>query len=112
MMAEIAGQVGIIVAAFDPAAPRTTADGLRDLWLQFEPKSMGGIKAEQREQQEQQNQQQAEATKTQEETERDLANEQWLRRIPDDPAGLLRRKFRYESQQRSEERRDSNENSW
>ena len=28
------------------------------------------------------------------------ATEQWLRRIPDDPAGLLRRKFRYQYQQR------------
>lgn len=28
------------------------------------------------------------------------ALEQWLRRIPDDPAGLLRRKFRYQYQQR------------
>ncbi|MCG6970293.1 MAG: VWA domain-containing protein [Gammaproteobacteria bacterium] len=27
------------------------------------------------------------------------ANEQWLRRIPDDPGGLLRRKFLYQSQQ-------------
>ena len=67
---------------------------------------------EQREQEQQNRQQQAEQTKSQEETERELANEQWLRRIPDDPAGLLRRKFRYESQQRSEERRDSNEDSW
>ena len=25
------------------------------------------------------------------------ANEQWLKRIPDDPGGLLRRKFRYQS---------------
>ncbi len=29
------------------------------------------------------------------------ALEQWLRRVPDDPAGLLRRKFEYETQQRS-----------
>jgi len=27
------------------------------------------------------------------------ANDQWLRRIPDDPGGLLRRKFQYQSQQ-------------
>ncbi len=67
---------------------------------------------EQQEQQEQDRQQRAERTKTPEEMERDLANELWLRRIPDDPAGLLRRKFRYESQQRSEERRSSNENNW
>jgi Ca-activated chloride channel family protein len=30
----------------------------------------------------------------------DPATEQWLRRIPDDPGGLLRRKFRYQYQQR------------
>ena len=29
----------------------------------------------------------------------DQATEQWLRQIPDDPAGLLRRKFEYESKQ-------------
>ena len=33
-------------------------------------------------------------------TERDEASERWLRRIPDDPGGLLRRKFRYQYQQR------------
>ena len=52
MKAEIAGQVGLILAAYDPAAPGATADGLRHLWLQFEPKSIAGIKVEQREQQE------------------------------------------------------------
>ena len=31
------------------------------------------------------------------------ALEQWLRRIPDDPAGLLRRKFRYQYQQRDKD---------
>jgi 3-methyladenine DNA glycosylase AlkD len=49
---ELADQVGAILAAYDPAAPRATADALRGLWLQFEPKSVAGIKAEQREQQE------------------------------------------------------------
>ncbi|MHB1201137.1 MAG: hypothetical protein ACYCZ6_16605, partial [Polaromonas sp.] len=29
-------------------------------------------------------------------SERQLAEEQWLRRIPDDPGGLLRRKFMIE----------------
>lgn len=38
-----------------------------------------------------------------EELERDQAMEQWLRRVPDDPSGLLREKFRYESQQRQKE---------
>ena len=35
-----------------------------------------------------------------ERTEDQQAMEQWLRRIPDDPGGLLRRKFEYESQLR------------
>ena len=34
--------------------------------------------------------------------EAQLAEEQWLRRIPDDPGGLLRRKFRYQYQQQAE----------
>jgi Ca-activated chloride channel family protein len=39
----------------------------------------------------------------QEDLEKDQAMEQWLRRIPDDPSGLLRQKFRYESQQRQQQ---------
>ena len=35
--------------------------------------------------------------------ERDQATEQWLRRVPDDPSGLLREKFRYESFQRQQQ---------
>ena len=31
-----------------------------------------------------------------------MAAEQWLRRIPDDPGGLLRRKFLYQYQQRAQ----------
>ena len=49
---EIVDQVDGILAAYDPAAPGDTADALRGLWLQFEPKSVGGIRAELREQQE------------------------------------------------------------
>ena len=41
---------------------------------------------------------QAEARERQQEDQQ--ANEQWLRRIPDDPGGLLRRKFQYQYQQR------------
>jgi Ca-activated chloride channel family protein len=33
-------------------------------------------------------------------SEQDQAMEQWLRRVPDDPSGLLRQKFRYESRVR------------
>ena len=35
--------------------------------------------------------------------EHDQAMEQWLRRVPDDPSGLLRQKFRYESLRRQEQ---------
>ena len=34
-------------------------------------------------------------------SETDIATEQWLRRIPDDPGGLLRRKFQYQYNQQS-----------
>jgi 3-methyladenine DNA glycosylase AlkD len=52
MTVEITDRVSQILAAYDPAAPHATADALRDLWLQFEPKSVAGIKVEQRGQQE------------------------------------------------------------
>ena len=42
--------------------------------------------------------------------EEKMAAEQWLRRIPDDPGGLLRRKFR--SQYRQRNRRFNNKNPW
>jgi Ca-activated chloride channel family protein len=39
--------------------------------------------------------------------------EQWLRRVPDDPSGLLREKFRYESQMRQQQGTGSkNETYW
>jgi 3-methyladenine DNA glycosylase AlkD len=47
-----ADKLGPIIMAYDPAAPRATADALRSLWLQFESKSVAGIKAELRDQQE------------------------------------------------------------
>jgi Ca-activated chloride channel family protein len=58
--------------------------------------------------------QQAEATLADpQEQERDQAMEQWLRRVPDDPSGLLREKFRYESRQRQEQRnRKDDETYW
>ncbi len=39
------------------------------------------------------------------------ATEQWLRRIPDDPGGLLRRKFLYQYQQR-ERRAQAEDEPW
>ncbi len=43
--------------------------------------------------------------------EEQQATEQWLRRIPDDPSGLLRRKFRYQYQQRIYEK-NPDEQTW
>ena len=37
---------------------------------------------------------------TPQERERRLANDAWLRRVPDDPGGLLRAKFRLEYERR------------
>lgn len=57
--------------------------------------------------------QQAQAQQSPEDAERDQAMEQWLRRVPDDPSGLLREKFRYESRQRQQNNgRVENESAW
>jgi Ca-activated chloride channel family protein len=45
-------------------------------------------------------------------TEEQQAAEQWLRRIPDDPGGLLRRKFLYQYQQRAARAGNTNEPAW
>jgi len=45
-------------------------------------------------------QNQQENAETQLSDEKQQANEQWLKRIPDDPAGLLKRKFKYQYGQR------------
>jgi Ca-activated chloride channel family protein len=62
---------------------------------------------DQQQQQEQDREQQQQATAAEEadpeSQERDQAMEQWLRRVPDDPSGLLREKFRYESYQRQQQ---------
>jgi Ca-activated chloride channel family protein len=47
-----------------------------------------------------------------EQQERDQAMEQWLRRVPDDPSGLLREKFRYHSQQRQRGESKRNAQYW
>ena len=81
-----------------------------------EPKSE---EERQREQEEQQRQEQKAQEPAKEPTEEPIKEpelseaekqaqkelEQWLRRVPDDPGGLLREKFRYQSRQRALERR-------
>ncbi len=45
-------------------------------------------------------------------SEEQMAAEQWLRRIPDDPGGLLRRKFLYQYQQRAQREGTGSEQPW
>ena len=51
-------------------------------------------------------QEQAEAMRRAQEQEQ--AMEQWLRRIPNDPGGLLRRKFRYQYQRQGRDQDGNN----
>jgi len=53
---------------------------------------------------EQQSKQQSEEDSLKEQQQMEL--QQWLRRVPDDPGGLLKHKFRYQSQQRASEQRN------
>src|SRR5574341_1158787 len=52
MQVDVAGRVKEIINAYDTSAPHRTAAQLSELWLQFEPKSIAGIKTEQRKLQE------------------------------------------------------------
>lgn len=52
MTQDIPQQVSAILADYDPETPTETADALRVYWLSFSPKSIAGIKSEQRQLQE------------------------------------------------------------
>lgn len=52
MSAEIASRVNSLLESYNPKDPKYAARSLREFWMEFEPKSMGGIKAELREKQE------------------------------------------------------------
>ncbi len=54
----------------------------------------------------------AQAAAEPEATEEQQATEQWLRRIPDDPGGLLRRKFLYQYRQRAADATSGGGPSW
>jgi len=58
--------------------------------------------------QEEQNMTQAEAEAMRRAQEQQQAMEQWLRRIPNDPGGLLRRKFRYQYQRQGRDQDGNN----
>ncbi|MDD5462198.1 MAG: VWA domain-containing protein [Methylococcales bacterium] len=64
-------------------------------------------KAQQAEQKKPEKQPKQATAEAQPSDEEQQANEQWLKRIPDDPAGLLRRKFKYQYGQR-QRRTDGN----
>lgn len=66
--------------------------------------------SEPKESEQQAQQSQAEETNDDLSREERQALEQWLNRIPDDPGGLLKRKFKYQYQQR--EHQDEGEVSW
>lgn len=73
--------------------------------------------AEQQKQQQAQGEQQAAAPGENNDTqqrEQNNATDQWLRQIPDDPSGLLRRKFNYEHRQRAQDgaQRDDQQPLW
>jgi Ca-activated chloride channel family protein len=61
-------------------------------------------KSEEEQSEEKQSQQQSKEDSLKEQQQMEL--EQWLRRVPDDPGGLLKQKFRYQSQQRASEQRN------
>jgi Ca-activated chloride channel family protein len=58
--------------------------------------------------QEQQGMSQADAEAMRRAQEQRQAMEQWLRRIPNDPGGLLRRKFRYQYQRQGRDQDGNN----
>ncbi len=59
--------------------------------------------SEQQQEQDGEEQEETEAQETESRDEKQEALEQWLRRVPDDPGGLLRRKFSHETKQRLRE---------
>jgi Ca-activated chloride channel family protein len=66
-----------------------------------ESKESDQAKEEQQDAEEKEDEAKAQPEKSSEYNESDQANEQWLNRIPDDPAGLLKRKFKYQYGQRN-----------
>ncbi|HIF53778.1 MAG: VWA domain-containing protein [Methylococcales bacterium] len=66
--------------------------------------------AEQSEEQQQKTENTAEQPDSSDYDESEQASEQWLKRIPDDPAGLLKRKFKYQYGQRGQ--KNTHQKNW
>lgn len=86
-----------------------------ELEEKLEEKQKEELKEDEQEQQELEKEQQQAKQETEQQVDKEDSDkdsseqeqqlEQWLRRVPDDPGGLLRQKFRYQSQQRAKEQR-------
>lgn len=78
-----------------------------------EKNAQSALTDKQNEQQPNSNSQRAAADNlTPEQQMQQRATEQWLRQIPDDPAGLLRRKFLYENRQREQQTQNNGQPLW
>jgi len=90
---------------------QSESDGSNEQEANEDPSESDTQEGEQQKEQEQQQQQNEEQGQEEEQAqeaqkatdEQKAAMEQWLRRVPDDPGGLLRRKFKYETDKRRRE---------
>lgn len=90
----------------DESEQKAAEDEAKDSEQPQEPKS----DQQKEQQQKQQEAEQQQANESEQYDESEQANEQWLKRIPDDPAGLLKRKFKYQYGQRG--RKKNNNPAW
>ena len=79
-------------------------DAEQDQEPQSEEQNKEQSEEQNKEQSEEQNKEQSEE-QSEEDKQAQQELDQWLRRVPDDPGGLLREKFRYQSRQRALEQR-------
>ncbi len=86
----------------------TNQEDLEAIREELERAAREAAEQQQGDAQEQQSQSLAEAMAQRREQEQQQAMEQWLRRIPNDPGGLLRRKFRYQYQQQGRDQDGNN----
>jgi Ca-activated chloride channel family protein len=81
----------------DPEESSTSAEQENDSQQQMQEPEAPSDEQQAAEEEQREGEQQAQSSS---EMENEQATEQWLRQIPDDPGGLLRRKFEYEFQKK------------
>ncbi len=90
----------------DPQDKKTPAEQQAEQAKQAEQQKQQGEQADKKADKDKQDKgQQQEGESDPQQREQQQATEQWLRRIPDDPSGLWRRKFQYQYQQRGTQAR-------